>query len=97
VGPRGHEHRRTACLVEQRTPIIALPDVPRDLHTDLFALLWIVVGYTLVVTVVVLDAGRIADLTGRAWAGIGVSILGAGVSLLRGEHRSWEAPATIDA
>jgi len=30
------------------------------------------------------------------WAGVAASILGAGVSLLRGEHRSWEAPATID-
>jgi MFS family permease len=50
------------------TLIIALPDILRDLRTDLFALLWIVVGYTLVVTVLVLNAGRIADLTGRARA-----------------------------
>jgi EmrB/QacA subfamily drug resistance transporter len=50
------------------TLIIALPDILRDLKTDLFALLWIVVGYTLVVTVLVLNAGRIADLTGRARA-----------------------------
>ncbi|MEA2673296.1 MAG: hypothetical protein QOI92_488, partial [Chloroflexota bacterium] len=50
------------------TLIIALPDILRDLHTDLFALLWIVVGYTLVVTVLVLNAGRISDLTGRARA-----------------------------
>ena len=31
----------------------------------LFALLWIVVGYTLVVTVLVLNAGRLADMFGR--------------------------------
>ena len=30
------------------TLVIALPDILRDLHTDLFTLLWIVVGYTLV-------------------------------------------------
>jgi EmrB/QacA subfamily drug resistance transporter len=48
------------------TLIIALPDVLRDLHTNLFALLWIVVGYTLVATVLVLNAGRIADQFGRA-------------------------------
>jgi EmrB/QacA subfamily drug resistance transporter len=48
------------------TLIIALPDILRDLHTDLFALMWIVVGYTLVVTVLVLNAGRIADMYGRA-------------------------------
>lgn len=48
------------------TLVIALPDILRDLHTDLFALMWIVVGYTLVVTVLVLNAGRFADMYGRA-------------------------------
>jgi MFS family permease len=47
------------------TLVIALPDILRDLHTDLFALLWIVVGYTLVVTVFVLNAGRLADMFER--------------------------------
>jgi EmrB/QacA subfamily drug resistance transporter len=50
------------------TLVIALPDILRDLRTDVFALLWIVIGYTLVVTVLVLNAGRIADVTGRARA-----------------------------
>ena len=57
------------------TLVIALPDILRDLHTDLFALLWIVVGYTLVATVLVLNAGRLADMTGRSRAyvaGLGV-------------------------
>ncbi len=48
------------------TLVIALPDILRDLHTDLFALLWIVVGYTLVASVLVLNAGRFADMFGRA-------------------------------
>jgi EmrB/QacA subfamily drug resistance transporter len=48
------------------TLIIALPDILRDLHTDLFSLLWIVVGYTLITTVLVLNAGRLADRYGRA-------------------------------
>ncbi|HET9613719.1 MAG TPA: MFS transporter [Candidatus Limnocylindrales bacterium] len=48
------------------TLIIALPDILRDLHTNLFALLWIVIGYTLVATVLVLNAGQIADQLGRA-------------------------------
>ncbi len=47
------------------TLVIALPEILRDLQTDLFALLWIVVGYTLVVTVLVLNAGRLADIFGR--------------------------------
>lgn len=48
------------------TLVIALPDILRDLHTDLFALMWIIIGYTLVVTVLVLNAGRMADRYGRA-------------------------------
>jgi EmrB/QacA subfamily drug resistance transporter len=48
------------------TLVIALPDILRDLHTDLFALMWIVIGYTLVATVLVLNAGRVADMFGRA-------------------------------
>ena len=48
------------------TLVIALPDILRDLQTDLFSLLWIVVGYTLVATVLVLNAGRIGDRVGRA-------------------------------
>ena len=48
------------------TLVIALPDILRDLQTDLFSLLWIVVGYTLVATVLVLNAGRVADRIGRA-------------------------------
>src|SRR3954464_6331118 len=48
------------------TLIIALPDILRDLHTNLFALLSIVIGYTLVATVLVLNAGQIADQIGRA-------------------------------
>jgi EmrB/QacA subfamily drug resistance transporter len=47
------------------TLVIALPEILRDLHTDLFSLLWIVVGYTLVTTVLVLNAGRLADKYGR--------------------------------
>ena len=47
------------------TLVIALPDILRDLRTDLFSLLWIVVGYTLVATALVLNAGRIADMVGR--------------------------------
>jgi EmrB/QacA subfamily drug resistance transporter len=50
------------------TLVIALPDILRDLQTDLFALMWIIVGYTLVTTVLVLNAGRLADSIGRARA-----------------------------
>jgi MFS family permease len=81
------------------TLVIALPDILRDLHTDLFTLLWIVVGYTLAATVLVLNAGRIADQVGRARSstagiafGVGVvaSLLGAVVSASRGKHDAFD-------
>jgi len=50
------------------TLVIALPDILRELHTDLFSLMWIIVGYTLVTTVLVLNAGRLADSIGRSRA-----------------------------
>jgi EmrB/QacA subfamily drug resistance transporter len=57
------------------TLIIALPEIARDLRTGLFELLWIVVGYTVVTTVLVLNAGRLADKFGRARAYVvGMSI-----------------------
>ena len=65
------------------TLIIALPDILRDLHTDIFSLLWIVVGYTLVATVLL--------------AGVVASALGAVASLMRGEHRSYEVVETKPA
>jgi hypothetical protein len=66
VGPVRDEHRRPDGVADLRNAVIALPDILRDLHTDIFSLLWIVVGYTLVATVLVLNAGRLADMVGRA-------------------------------
>ena len=65
VGARDHEPGGLLSSLNSGTLVIALPDILRDLHTDLFALLWIVVGYTLVATVLVLNAGRLADMVGR--------------------------------
>ena len=73
------------------TLVIALPDILRDLHTDLFALLWIVVGYTLVATVLVLNAGRLADMVGRAkmfTVGLGVFTRRLGVLRPRPDGRA---------
>jgi len=47
------------------TLIIALPVLLRSLHTDLFTLVWVLLAYMLVQTVLVLTAGRIADMVGR--------------------------------
>ncbi len=47
------------------TLIIALPVLLRELHTDLITLVWVLLSYMLVQTVLVLTAGRLADMFGR--------------------------------
>ncbi len=47
------------------TLIIALPVLLRELHTDLLTLVWVLLAYNLAQTVLVLTAGRIADIIGR--------------------------------
>jgi EmrB/QacA subfamily drug resistance transporter len=50
------------------TLIIALPDLERALHADLLALVWVILSYMIVSTVLVLSAGRLSDLFGRKQA-----------------------------
>lgn len=47
------------------TLIIALPVLLRELHTDLITLVWVLLAYMLAQTVLVLTAGRLADMFGR--------------------------------
>jgi MFS family permease len=47
------------------TLIIALPDLERSLHTTLLQLVWVILVYMIVSTVLVLTAGRLSDLFGR--------------------------------
>src|SRR5689334_16610963 len=47
------------------TLIIALPVLLRELHTSLITLVWVLLSYMLAQTVLVLTAGRLADMFGR--------------------------------
>ena len=47
------------------TLIIALPVLLRSLHTDIITLVWVLLAYMLAQTVLVLTAGRMADMFGR--------------------------------
>src|SRR5256884_3569711 len=51
--------------VNSGTLIIALPDLERELHTSLLALVWVILAYMIASTVLVLTAGRLSDLFGR--------------------------------
>jgi EmrB/QacA subfamily drug resistance transporter len=51
--------------INSGTLIIALPDLERSLGTSLLELVWVILVYMIVSTVLVLTAGRLADLFGR--------------------------------
>src|ERR687883_972103 len=66
------------------TLIIALPDLERALGTSLLALVWVILVYMIVSTVLVLTAGRLSDVFGRkkayvlGFAAFAAASLGAG-------------------
>ncbi len=56
--------------INSGTLIIALPDLERELHTTLLQLVWVILVYMIVSTVLVLTAGRLSDLFGRKTANV---------------------------
>jgi EmrB/QacA subfamily drug resistance transporter len=79
--------------VNSGTLIIALPDLERSLHTTLLQLVWVILVYMIVSTVLVLTAGRLSDLFGRkhayvlgfllfSAASLGAGFAGSGTSLI---------------
>jgi EmrB/QacA subfamily drug resistance transporter len=72
--------------INSGTLIIALPDLERSLNTGLLELVWVILVYMIASTVLVLTAGRLADLFGRKRAYVGgflvfaLASLGAGFS-----------------
>jgi EmrB/QacA subfamily drug resistance transporter len=79
--------------INSGTLIIALPDLERSLGTSLLELVWVILVYMIASTVLVLTAGRLADLFGRkkayvagflvfALASLGAGFAGSGTELL---------------
>src|SRR3954453_10785498 len=70
--------------INSGTLIIALPDLERALHTSILSLVWVILAYMIASTVLVLTAGRLADLFGRKTSYVagfvvfGLASLGAG-------------------
>ena len=67
--------------VNSGTLIIALPDLERSLHTTLLQLVWVILVYMIVSTVLVLTAGRLSDLFGRKTAYVLGFLVFSGASL----------------
>jgi EmrB/QacA subfamily drug resistance transporter len=66
------------------TLIIALPELAKELDAPLFSLVWVILGYMLTQTALVLLVGRTADMVGRKKLYVGGFALFTVVSLLAG-------------
>src|SRR5438477_5155425 len=79
--------------VNSGTLIIALPELERSLHTTPLQLVWVILVYMIVSTMLVLTAGRLSDLFGRknayvlgfllfSAASLGAGFAGSGTQLI---------------
>ncbi len=51
--------------IDSTIVILALPNMLQDLHSNMVRMVWIIIGYLLVNTVLLLTFGRMADMFGR--------------------------------
>src|SRR5579883_1127067 len=51
--------------IDSTIVVLGLPSMLQDLHSDLVRMVWVIMGYLLVTTVLMLIFGRMADMFGR--------------------------------
>jgi EmrB/QacA subfamily drug resistance transporter len=79
--------------VDTTIVVLALPEIERGLHVALASVIWVVIGYLLVVTLLASQVGRLGDMFGRVRmyeAGFVVFILGSALCAL-----SWNEGSII--
>ncbi len=77
--------------VDTTIVVLALPEIERALHVALDSVIWVVVGYLLVITVLATQVGRLGDMFGRVRmyeAGFGVFIVGSALCALAWDETS---------
>jgi EmrB/QacA subfamily drug resistance transporter len=65
--------------VDTTIVVLALPTIERELHVSLASVVWVVIGYLLVITLLATQVGRLGDMFGRVRmyeAGFAVFVLG---------------------
>jgi EmrB/QacA subfamily drug resistance transporter len=79
--------------VDTTIVVLALPEIERGLHVALASVVWVVMGYLLVITLLATQVGRLGDMYGRVRmyeAGFLVFILGSALCAL-----AWDEPSII--
>lgn len=72
-------------VLNGNTLIIALPEIMKDIHVGMDVIMWVMMSYMLIMTVLVPAVGRIADIVGRKKLyvlGFGIFTLGSGLCAL---------------
>ncbi len=71
--------------VDTTIVVLALPEIERSLHVALSGVIWVIIGYLLVITVLATQVGRLGDMFGRVRmyeAGFVVFIVGSALCAL---------------
>src|SRR5579875_951082 len=71
--------------VDTTIVVLALPEIERSLHVSLSGVVWVIIGYLLVITVLATQVGRLGDMFGRVRmyeAGFVVFIVGSALCAL---------------
>jgi EmrB/QacA subfamily drug resistance transporter len=79
--------------VDTTIVVLALPAIERALHVALASVIWIIIGYLLIITLLATQVGRLGDMYGRVRmyeAGFLIFILGSALCAL-----SWNEPSII--
>jgi EmrB/QacA subfamily drug resistance transporter len=79
--------------VDTTIVVLALPEIERGLHVALSSVIWVIIGYLLVITLLASQVGRLGDMFGRVRmyeAGFVVFIVGSALCAL-----SWNEGAII--
>lgn len=79
--------------VDTTIVVLALPHIQRSLHANLSSVVWIIVSYLLVITLLSTQVGRLGDIFGRVRmyeAGFGVFVVGSLFCAL-----AWNEPSMI--
>jgi MFS family permease len=51
--------------VDTTIVVLALPEIQRGLHVDLSAVVWVIISFLLVITLLATQVGRLGDMFGR--------------------------------
>ena len=79
--------------VDTTIVVLALPHIQRGLHASLASVVWIIVSYLLVITILSTQVGRLGDIFGRVRmyeAGFGVFVVGSLLCAL-----AWNEPSMV--